>query len=122
MYGAGADPILICAPHQFAALHTWFSEATKFYPVFGSQALSAGTIVAIERSSFVSAYDPQPEFSLATGATVQMDDSTPASDLLTQSPVKSMYQTDLIGLKTVLRVAWGLRNPQHVAIVSGVTW
>lgn len=125
LYGAGLDPILICAPHQFAALHTWTSEAAHYYPTFASAALASGTIVALERSSFVSSYDATPEFSTTIGAALHFEDSAPA-DIVAggtiASPIKSMFQTDTVGLKMVLRAAWGLRNAQHVAIVQGVSW
>jgi len=123
--GAGADPILVAAPHQYASMHTWLSETTKFYPVFASTALPAGTVIAVERSSFVSSYDPVPTFSTSIGAAVHFEDTTP-TDIVhggtASTPVKSMFQDDLIGLKMLLRTAWGLRNPAHVAIVEGVSW
>ncbi len=123
--GGGAEPIIVAAPHQFASMHTWLSETTKFYPVFASTALPAGTVIAVERSSFVSSYDAVPEFSASLGATVHMESSAP-TDLVVSgvaaTPTKSFFQTDVIGLKMVLRAAWGLRNSQHVAIVEGVSW
>jgi hypothetical protein len=123
--GAGAEPILVCAPHQYASLHTWTSEAVRFYPIFCSTALDAGTIVAVERSSFVSSYDPTPEFSTSIGAAVHFEDTVP-SDISASgtvaTPVKSMFQSDLIGLKMILRTAWALRNSAHVAICEGVSW
>lgn len=123
--GAGAEPILVCAPHQYASLHTWTSEAVKFYPTFASTALPAGTVIAIERSSFVSSYDPTPDFSTSIGAAVHFESATP-TDIVAggtpATPVKSMFQDDLIGLKMLLRTAWNLRNPAHVSLVEGVSW
>ena len=99
--GAGADPVLIASPHQYASMHTWLSETTKFYPVFASTALPSGTIVAIERSSFVSSYDPVPDFSSSIGSAVHMESATP-TDIVAggtpATPVKSFFQTDVVGL------------------------
>jgi hypothetical protein len=123
-YGGGLEPVIIAAPGQAAALRMWRQES--FYDIYASLALAAGTVVAVESSSFVSGLDGIPQFSTSIGATLHMEDTTP-TDIVPASgtpatPVKSLFQTDLIGLRMVLQAAWGLRNPAHVAIVSGVTW
>jgi hypothetical protein len=118
--GGGLEPILIAAPAQAASLRMWRQE--DFYDIYASLALPAGTVVAVESSSFVSGLDGIPTFSTSTGATIHMEDTSPVTDLLTSSPVKSMFQTDVIALKMILRASWGMRNPAHVAVVSGVTW
>jgi hypothetical protein len=118
--GGGLEPILIAAPAQAAALRMWRQE--DFYEIFASLALPAGTVVAVESSSFVSGLDGIPEFSTSTGATIHMEDTSPVTDLMTGTPVKSMFQTDVIALKMILRASWGMRNPAHVAVVSGCTW
>jgi hypothetical protein len=54
-----------------------------------------------------------------------MEDTTPkdiVSGGVASVPVKSFFQIDVVGLRMVLRASWGMRNPKHVAIVSGVTW
>jgi Phage capsid family len=122
LQGGGLNPVLIAAPAQFAALHLWTSEAARFYPIFASRALSAGTVVALERTSFVCSTGAEPEIETMSGASIHMESSAPASDLLTGSPVKSLFQTDLIGLKLRLPASWCLRNPQQIAIVSGTNW
>ena len=38
------------------------------------------------------------------------------------SPVKSLFQTASIGLKTILWGAWGLRAVGHAQWISGATW
>jgi hypothetical protein len=122
LHGGGLSPVLICAPPQYAALHLWTSEAARFYPVFASRALAAGTVIAIEASSFVSSTGAEIEFETAVGAAIHTDDSAPAADLLAGTPVRSLYQTDLIGLKMRLPATWGLRNAAQVAICTGVNW
>ena len=121
--GAGLEPVIIASPSQVAALKMW--KQPDFFPVLASVALAAGTVVAVEASSFVSGLDGIPEFSTSTGATLHMEDTTP-TDIVTGGtaahPVKNLFQTDLIGLKMILRASWGMRNAKHVAIVTGVTW
>jgi len=38
------------------------------------------------------------------------------------APVKSLYQTDAIGLKTTLWATWGLRAAGHCQFLTGATW
>jgi len=53
--GGGLEPVFVCAPQQAATLRFW-SQA-DFYDVFASLAVPAGTVIAIEKSSFVSGLD-----------------------------------------------------------------
>jgi hypothetical protein len=116
--GAGLEPVLIAAPSQSAALRMW--RQADFYPILSSLALPAGTVIAVEASSFVSGQDGIPEFSTSTGATLHFEDTTPSD--IPAAPTKNLFQTELIGLKMILRASWCVRNPKHVAIVSGVSW
>lgn len=121
--GGGLEPILICAPAQAAVLRMW--RQADFYPILASVALPAGTVVAVEGSSFVSGLDGIPEFSTSTGTTIHMETTTPTDIVVggaAATPVKSLFQVDLIGLKMILRASWGMRNAKHVAIVEGVSW
>jgi hypothetical protein len=38
------------------------------------------------------------------------------------SPVRSLWQTDSLGLRLILPVTWCMRRPGMVASVSGVNW
>jgi hypothetical protein len=122
--GGGLEPVIIAAPGQAASLRMWRQE--DFYDIYASVALPAGTVVAVESSSFVSGLDGMPEFSTATGAAIHMEDTTPADIVgatgTLAAPVKSLFQTDVLGLRMTLRAAWGLRNPAHVAIMTGTSW
>jgi HK97 family phage major capsid protein len=122
--GGGLEPMIVAAPSQAASLRMWRQQ--NYYPIFASLALAAGTVVAVESSSFVSGLDGVPEFSTSIGATLHYEDSVPV-DIAGPSgtlavPVRSLFQDDLIGLRMVLRATWGMRNPAHVAVMSGVSW
>ena len=122
--GGGLEPVIIAAPAQASSLRMW--RQADFFPILASVALPAGTVVAVEASSFVSGQDGIPEFSTSTGATLHMEDTTPkdivSSGGVVATPVKSMFQTDIIGLRMILRASWAMRNPLHVAVVHGVSW
>src|SRR5262249_34330112 len=94
-------------------------------PVLLSNSIPDGTVIAVEASSFASAFSPVPEFAVGTSAILHFEDTNPA-DISTPpatvaAPVKSMFQTDSLALRMVLRAAWGLRAP-HVAVVTNTTW
>jgi hypothetical protein len=121
--GGGLEPVIIASPAQATALKMWGQE--DFYDVLSSVALPAGTVVAVESSSFVSGFDGIPEISTSKAALVHMEDTTPqdiVSGGVAASPEKSYFQTDLVDLRVILRAAWGMRNQKHVAIVQGVSW
>jgi hypothetical protein len=121
--GAGLEPVIVAAPGQATALRMW--QRNEDFDVYSSLALSAGTVVAVERSSFVSGFDGVPRFSTADTMTVHMEDTAPQDIVaggVVATPVKSFFQVDVFGLKMILRASWAMRNPKHVAIVEGVTW
>jgi hypothetical protein len=122
--GGGLEPVIIAAPSQAASLRMWRQE--NFYDIYASVALARGTIVAVESSSFVSGLDGIPEFSTSTGTTLHYEDTAP-KDIVGGTgtvayPTKSLFQTDIIALKMILRASWGMRNAAHVAIMTGTSW
>ncbi len=121
--GGGLEPVLICAPSQAASLRMWKQEG--FFDIFASVALAKGTIIAVERSSFISGLAGLPEFSTSIGSTLHYETTTP-TDIVTggivATPVKNLFQTDVVGLRMILRAAWAMRNPAHVAIMEGTSW
>jgi hypothetical protein len=116
--GGGLEPVIIAAPGQAASLRMWRQQ--DFYDIYASPA-PAGTVIAVESSSFVSGTSGLPEFSTSTGASLHMESASPG-DISGSTPVKNLFQTDLVGLKMILRASWGMRNPAHVAIMTGTSW
>jgi hypothetical protein len=122
-HGGGLVPVIVAAPAQAAALRMWRQQ--DFYDIYASAALTAGTVVAVESTSFVSALGGAPRFEVGDSMAIHEEDSAP-TDIVTggvlATPTKSYFQIDSIGLRMTLMVTWGLRNPAHVAIVTGVSW
>jgi len=121
--GAGANPALITNPIQAMSLK--LVGGPKFdLPVLMSNSIAAGTVIMVEPSSFVSAFDPLPEFSVTDQDLIHMEDTNPA-DIVAGGgaavPVKALYQVDCLALKMRLRASWGMRAP-HVAYLTGATW
>jgi hypothetical protein len=88
--GGGVNVVFICAPGQAAVMKD--KVGPKFdYPILSSKALAAGSIVALEIGSFVSAFSPVPEFQITDSAAVHEDDTTPlqlVSGGVTASPIR----------------------------------
>jgi hypothetical protein len=122
---AGNAPILfVAAPAQAAALRLW-GNSTFAYEVFASSALTAGVVIAIAANCLVSAADPLPRFEVTEEAVVVMDDSP--TDIVTggtafAGAVKSLFQTNTWGLRTILQISWGLRSTSGLAWTQSVSW
>jgi hypothetical protein len=125
--GGGIHPVIVAAPQQAASLKVW--AGPKFdYPILASAALAAGTIVAIEASAFVVGMDPVPNFSISDSGTLHFEDTSPAqigvagSPNVVAAPARSLWQTDGMAQRTIVRINWGLRALGSVAKVTSVTW
>ena len=121
---AGAAPVIIAAVSQATSLKL-FAGPRFDLQILPSTVLAKGTVIALEPSSFISGFVSPPHFSTATGtATVHEEDTTPApivGPAGTATPVRSFFQTDVIGLKMVLRSAWAMRA-KHIAVIQNATW
>jgi hypothetical protein len=121
----GADPVLVMNPTQATTLSLMASPRFDI-PILESTKLAPGTVILIEASSFVSAFDAVPEFQVSSVGTLQYESSTPA-DIVSGTgtmavPVKSLYQTESIGLQVKLRGSWAMRRTDHVQYIVGCTW
>jgi hypothetical protein len=125
---AGNAPIVFIAnPAQAVAIRMRLAGELG-YDVLSSSGLAAGTVVAIASNALVSAIDPVPRFTVGMHGTMHMEDVAPAAigtagtPNVVSAPVRSLFQTDSIGLRLILDVSWSLRTSGALAWVSGVTW
>ena len=123
--GAGKTAVIVAAMPQAVTLKA--SVGPKFdFDIIASTALAAGTVVVLEVASFVSGFSPVPQFRVSNLATYHAEDTAPTN--ITGGtpspavPVRSMFQTDSIGLYMDLWAAWGLRASGHAQWVTGATW
>jgi hypothetical protein len=128
--GGGRNPVFIAAPGTAASMKAW--AGGKFdYPILASNTLAAGTVVAIEASSLAIALSSIPEFGVqrivSDEATLHME-TAPTQQLVeggsfqASANVRSLYQTDTIGLRTIIRINWSMRASGHVALLNSVSW
>jgi hypothetical protein len=124
----GAHAFFVAAPHQAISVRFWaggqFSVAgeSDVLPLAASAGLADGTVLCIEPASFAITLG-EPEFSVATVATVHQEDTTPR-DIVSgtpATPVTSMWQTDALALRMLMPANWGMRTA-HVSYMTGVQW
>jgi hypothetical protein len=126
--GGGRNVVFVTTPALAAGLKAW--AGPKFdYPILSSAAVAADTLIAVDVDSFVSAFDPVPDFNVSQlNAVIHHEDAAPlaigtaGSPNTTAAPVRSLYQTDSMGLRMILRLSYGFRAAGSVAFVGPVTW
>jgi hypothetical protein len=124
-HSAGKTAVIVAAMPQAVKLK--LTAGPKFdFDIIASTALATGTVALIEVASFVSGFGSTAEFSTSKVGTIHSEDTT-ATDITggTPSPavpVKSLFQTGAIGLKTALWASWGLRAAGHAQWIQGATW
>jgi hypothetical protein len=123
----GRNVVFVASKAQAAALKIW--AGPKFdYPVLTSSALAAGTIIAVDADAFVSGFGSAPEFDVKSAPVFHMEDATPlaigtpGSPATVASPARSLWQTDSIGLRMILRCSFAMRAPGSVAMIDAATW
>jgi hypothetical protein len=123
--GAGKNAVIVAAIPEAVTLK--LTAGPKFdYDIIASTALAAGTVAVVEVASFVSGFSALPTFRVADQASYHAEDASP-QDITggTPSPavpVKSLFQTNSIGLKMDFHAAYGLRAAGHAQYLTGATW
>jgi HK97 family phage prohead protease/HK97 family phage major capsid protein len=98
------------------------------YPIIDSGTVSMGTVILVDAADFVTVGGEAPRFEVSDQATLHFEDTAPADIVGGASPgtaawpVKSLWQTDSIGLRLILPLNWTLRRTGIIAWVQGVTW
>jgi HK97 family phage major capsid protein len=125
--GAGVSPIFVTHPANAASMKTLVGP--KFdYPILASVGVPAGTLIAIEASSFVTGFSGTPEFSTTNQALLHLEGATPlpigtpGTPPTVASPSQSLYQTDTVATRMVVRCSWAMRAAGHVQYLTAVNW
>jgi hypothetical protein len=124
--GGGTGIVLIAAPQQ-AVTASILASSSFSLPIITAPNLAAGTVIAIEPRAFASGFSDVPRVEFGREAMIHMDDapaqiSTAGSPNVVAAPTRSMYQTDAVAIRLVLRVAYGMRAPGLVQFITSATW
>jgi hypothetical protein len=123
--GGGKTMVLVANPAQAMTL-SLLAGPHFTTPVLASASVPAGSVIAVESSSFCSGFDSAPEFDVSDVGTAHFEDTSPTG--ITGGtpspavPVRSTWQTRSIALKMTVHASWGVRAAGHVAWVQNTTW
>jgi HK97 family phage major capsid protein len=98
------------------------------YPVVLSSTVTAGMVILVDAADFVVIEGGAPRFDVSDQATLHLEDTTPlaigtaGSPATVAAPVRSLWQTDSIGLRMIMDVNWGMRRTGVIAWTQSVTW
>jgi hypothetical protein len=95
------------------------------YQVLTSSSLAAGTVIAVALNALVGAAEGPPQIDVSIQATIHEETAPgPLVDIggVMATPIRSMTQTDSVGLRLRWPISWVLRSPAAVAWVEGVAW
>lgn len=123
--GGGADIAIYMNPRQ-AVTAQILGAAALTYPIVPAPTLAPGTIVAIERRGIASGFPALPDIRVDRDATLQFDTApgqiATGGAIPAQARIQSLFQSDLIALRLILRCAWVSMLPGGVQFIPGATW
>ncbi len=95
------------------------------HPIVSSTNVPAGIVMFIDSMALAKASDIAPEFTVSNQATLVMAD--PADEVVDASgtagkPVRSLYQTDTVGLRFILGLDWSVQRASGIQILTAVAW
>jgi HK97 family phage prohead protease len=94
------------------------------FPVIDSGTVPVGTVGMVDAADFVTVGGEAPRFEISDQAVLHLDDTTPLPIVdggTPAAPVRSLWQTDSLGLRMIWPLNYLMRRP-IVAVINGVTW
>ena len=93
-----------------------------------SSTVPAGMAIMVDAADFTTAGGEGPRMEISDQATLHLEDTAPADIVsgpsgtpVPATPVKSMWQTDSLALRMIMKMNWILRRPV-VAWMTGINW
>ena len=140
-YGNIREPVWLLNPAQVIAaelamapngLFPWRDEVARGtlnnIPFIQSATVTPATVILLDAADFVTAGAEGPRLEMSDQATLHYEDTNPL-DLATvgtppvvAAPQKSLYQTDSLALRLVMRLNWLMRRANVVVMAQSVTW
>jgi HK97 family phage major capsid protein len=96
------------------------------FPIVKSSNVALNTMILMDCHDFASVTEAAPRFDVSDQAVLHMEDTTPlAITGGTPSPavpVRSLWQTDSIGIRMILPANWIMRRAGQVQWMTAMTW
>jgi hypothetical protein len=122
----GMNLCFIASVKQAIKMQLRKSQNAFPFPVYASAGLADGCVAALAFDALCVAGDTEPRFEFSPNAVFHMEDTAPlqisTAGPVIASPVQSMYQQDLIGLRVITDLTWGLRSTTGFAYITAVNW
>lgn len=115
--GSGNVSIIV-APARFAKVRVMMPDFAL--PLFASIAVPSDRVIAVDGSALVHGFGSEPDIEAANTATVHMDTAPTGISEATGGPVRAMWQTDSIGIRCVLDIAFAKRTATCAAYIDGI--
>ena len=124
---AGIDAsgaVYVCGPREATIMKT--KVGPKFdYPILTTLGLPAKSVACFAPAGVASGYQDQPVIETGKEMVLHAEDTAPADIVsgagVVANPVKSMFQTDLIGIRVRAHCAWAVAAGA-AQVVTGVNW
>jgi HK97 family phage prohead protease/HK97 family phage major capsid protein len=105
----------------------WFQAIRDRVTIIESTYATANRIIAIRNSDFATAIGDAPEFDMSEQATIHMEDTTPLEIVsgtgpTTADPVRSLWQTNTMGIRMLMDVSWVMARPSMVQWINGTSY
>lgn len=104
---APQDPCFVVAPPRLIRIGAVLPGSA--YPVFASAAVPIDRLICVDGGALLTATMPAPKFSISEEAALA-EEPAPATELMGGQQVRSFYQTDTLGLRTLLWATWAVRS------------
>lgn len=122
-----AVPVFVANPATRAALAASGSLLGFDMALLGSKAVAADTLILIDADRLATGFGGQAKISIGREATVH-EETNPLpiatgaqGSAVVASPIRSLWQTDSVGVRIVLPVSWA-KAPGAVAFVQPIAW
>ncbi len=106
------------------AFRTEIAGGTIFgYPYMESTSVPLSEIILVDASQVIIAQEMAPVISLSEDASLHMEDTSPADDIGgATTPVASLFQRDLTGIRCKTTIDWNVRHAGSVQVLTTVAW
>jgi Phage capsid family len=121
----GGDVVLVANPAR-AKMMPARARGGTLPPILGSPSVAAADLIAVAVDGLAAALDSEITVEASKGATIHMETapspiSAPGTPNVISTPVRSLFQTDSVGMRLRLPATWAVRHPSTVAWLT-TTW
>jgi hypothetical protein len=95
--------------------------------IIGSASIAGDTLVCVDPNAFASMFGADPQIEASRESVWHLDTApaqigTVGTPAVVAAPTRSMFQTDSIAFRAILRAAWAMRVPAVSFIPTGLSW